>query len=90
MELSRHAQQRMLSRSISKELIKLVLQYGRVEFNRGCEVYKLSQRAINFISADLGTHCLSLSKAYKVYVVCKETLIITVGYKTKRFKKDRS
>lgn len=66
------------------------MQYGKVEFNRGCEIYKLTKNAINDLPFDRRKNHQIMCKANRIYVVAKETLIITAGYKTKRFKVDRN
>lgn len=89
LNLSKHAKQRMLTRTIPFELIDLVILYGKVEFNKGCEIYKLNRNGVHNLASDLYLNHGLVTKAYKVYVVVKESLIVTVGYKTKRFKKNR-
>ncbi|SEL42139.1 protein of unknown function [Colwellia chukchiensis] len=84
-----HAYARMQQRGIQPVEIEAVLDFGQCEFHQGCEIFSVRKSAAKKL-LKLGKlpHQL-LAKMHRIYVVTKGDLIITVGHRYKRLKKER-
>ena len=87
--LTKHAILRMKQRSISQDIIDLLLSYGDIEYHKGKQIYSLCQLSLKLLSSEVNELTTVLSKLNRVFVVAKGSIIITVGYKTKRLKTNR-
>jgi len=83
-QITNHAWRRMTARSITKENIETVLQWGRIVYTRGAKVYALGKKEIAKIWKVTSKKLTSLEG---IQVVCRpnENVIVTV-YKNKDFK----
>ncbi len=84
-----HAYARMQQRGIQPVEIEAVLDFGQCEFHQGCEIFSV-RKSVTRKLLKLGKlpHEL-LGKMHRIYVVTKGDLIITVGHRYKRLKRER-
>lgn len=87
--LTKHAILRMKQRSINQDIIDLLLNYGDIEYHKGKQIYSLCQLSLKLLSSEIKELTTVLSKLNRVFVVAKGSIIITVGYRKNRFKKNR-
>ncbi len=84
-----HAYIRMQQRGIQPVDIDAVLDFGQCEFHQGCEIFSVrksvSQKLLKLgaVSHDL------IGKIHRIYVVTKGDIVITVGHRYKRLKRNR-
>jgi len=84
-----HAYTRMQQRGIQPVEIDAVLDFGQCEFHQGCEIFSV-RKSVSKKLLKLGevSHDL-IGKIHRIYVVTKGDIVITVGHKYKRLKRNR-
>jgi hypothetical protein len=90
MRFTAHAQTRLEQRGISSFAVDCVLEFGDVEYNRGCEVYRMSRKAEKRLHSYMGGLSSEVSKSIKnIYVVIEGDDVLTVCRKNRHLKRDR-
>lgn len=81
-QMSKHAFRRSAERSISVEIIDLVLGYGHsVEAGNGARKFAFSKQSLKAIRQDFGRELTTALKHYrKVYVVAASGRVITAAF----------
>jgi len=86
--ITKHAFSRMSQRSISREAILTVLQYGRRKHEMGAIIYFLGQKELKLYQK----HGLDLRMFFNLHVVVAEEngkIIIVTVYKNQKLKKTK-
>ena len=84
-----HALVRMQQRAISQSTIEALLEFGEIEFHRGCEVFSLRKSICKkLIKLKVISRSL-FEKLNGTYVIMKGDLVITAGHRYRRFKRSR-
>lgn len=80
---------RMQQRGIQPVEIDAVLDFGQCEFHQGCEIFSV-RKSVSKKLLKLGkvSHHL-FGKIHRIYVVTKGDIVITVGHRYKRLKRNR-
>lgn len=86
---SHHAACRMQQRGIAPELVELLLSIGRSAYHRGRELVYLDRKALAMLQAEYGVPAEYCQRLRGHYLVLQDGEIVTVGYKTTHFKRDR-
>lgn len=90
MEFTKHATARVLQRGISEFVIDCLIEFGEIEYHRGCEIYRMSKKAERRIATYMGGLSDEVLKVVKnIYVVARGELIITVGRKNCHHRRNR-
>ncbi|WP_028453069.1 DUF4258 domain-containing protein [Chitinilyticum aquatile] len=87
--LSKHALRRMKQRGIKPIVIDLLLRFGSITFDHlGAEIYCFDKKSRERIKKHLCSAELARlpSSAMNIYVVVRDMLIVTVAYRSKRFR----
>lgn len=90
MELSKHAQIKMVQRGITEEMITLLIRFGSAQYHEGCKIFSLNKKAVKKLKTDNISEQI-INKIKALYVVCRleHQLIVTTAYRQQRLKKDR-
>ena len=85
--LSKHAQKRSQQRSIPREVIELILRYGKRRYHRGANIHLMDKTSIRRARTQMGVSYKQLEeKMRKCYIVMDEDRVITVAHRTGRLK----
>lgn len=80
-----HAQKRLQQRGITPAILDAVLCYGEEAFLKNATSYSCSKESVGLMLSD-GFDLKFVERCRGVYVVCRESLVITVCHKMKRLK----
>lgn len=81
-ELTRHAWARMCGRSLSPDMVRRVLNCGRVAHVRGATIYAVGRKEIK----RFGDEGMDLSDVEGVQVVCSEGGAVMTVYRNRDFR----
>jgi hypothetical protein len=89
LQYSNHAAKRMQQRAIKSDVVDIAWRYGLEEYHKGATVIRVDTCAISKIKEER-LLCPKLeNKLRKIYLVERGGLLVTVGYKTRRHKRNR-
>lgn len=77
----------MQQRSINNDVIEIILDYGTTDRRKGADVTFIQKHARHRLLRDMPAKPDVVEKALKSYVVENDGTLITVGIKTKHFKR---
>ena len=80
-----HAQKRLQQRGITPAMLNAVLCYGEETYSKNVISYSCSKGSVGFMLSD-GFDLKFVERCRGIYVVCRESLVITVCHKIKRYK----
>jgi len=80
--LTRHAWSRMCGRSLSPDMVRRVLSYGRVAHARGATIYAVGRKEVERFRAEE----IDLSDVEGVQVVCSDTGAVITVYRNRDFR----
>ncbi len=85
--LSKHAQKRSQQRSIPREVIELILRYGKRRYHRGANIHLMDKKTLHWARTHMGTSYKRLEeKLRKCYLVVIDGEVITIAHRTGRLK----
>ena len=89
MRLTQHAEVRMGQRSISPLIVDWLLDYGATKHDKhGAEVMYFDKISRRKLTKAVGKPVVGqLAKQLSAYIVVGDNCVITVGHRTKRFKR---
>ena len=86
---SHHASCRMQQRGITPEAVNTLLSVGRSCYHQGREVVYLDRKGLNALQSCCELTPEACTRLRRHYLVLQGGEIVTVGYKTTHFKRDR-
>ncbi|WP_447832271.1 DUF4258 domain-containing protein [Aeromonas salmonicida] len=86
---SHHAQQRMQQRGISGSVVEALLTFGCSQFHRGREVVFFDHGSLARLNSEGGLSSQTCQQLRRHYLVLQGGEVVTVGYRTCHFKRDR-
>ena len=88
LKLSRHAEQRMRQRGIPLVAIETIVRFGTARYSAGAKSYAMNQRGRDRARLVMGEDQFSLvADRLNCYVVVKDSMVITIGHRLRRFKR---
>lgn len=82
-----HAVERMTQRSISKQVVDLILEFGSPHRHAGADVYALDHSSRRSLKRHLGLkEYVRLEHQLDAYVVFEDGYVLTVGHRLGRLK----
>lgn len=85
---TKHCRDRMQQRSITGEVIEILVRFGTTTHHAGAEITFLDKHARKKAPKTWNIDNKVFEKASKAYLVEKDGKILTVAFKTKHFKRD--
>lgn len=90
MELSKHAQVRMIQRGITNEMVDILLNFGITQFHQGYEIFSVNKRSLKKLcQSNISSSLIEKIKALYVVYNPNNNCIVTAAYRYNRIKKDR-
>jgi hypothetical protein len=83
-KVTKHCEQRMQQRAISKDVINVLIQFGVTLNEKGAEVTHLNHEGKELALKTWSCSRKTIEKASKAYLVEKDGCLITVAFKTKK------
>ena len=85
--MTRHANERCAQRAIPPFVVGLLLDYGKVAYRHGAEVFFFDKRSRKQLKRELGSRLYNrLEDQLNVYVVANDQ-VITAGHRTQRMRR---
>lgn len=84
---TRHSETRMQQRCITDAVIDLIIDYGTTDRHRGADITFINKHARHRLLKEMPASRKVIEKALKGYIVEDGGTVITVGVKTKHFKR---
>jgi hypothetical protein len=81
--LTQHARGRIRKRGLSEEAVALTIQFGRLVYVRGAQIFALGRREVRRLLEEQG---VDLSRYEGVQVVCSEKGDIITTYRNRDFR----
>lgn len=83
-KVSKHCEQRMQQRAISRDVINVLIRFGVTLNEKGAEVTYLNHEGKELALKTWSCNRKTIEKASKAYLVEKDGCLITVAFKTKK------
>lgn len=80
--LTRHAWQRMSGRGLSPDIVRRVINYGRIVYVRGARIYAVGRKEVEQFERE----GLDLSGVEGVQVVCNDDGVVLTVYRNRDFR----
>ncbi|MEK9652799.1 MAG: hypothetical protein VW437_03370 [Betaproteobacteria bacterium] len=83
---TKHCKERMQQRAINGQIIEILISFGISKRRKGADVIFLDKQGIQDVENLPGVNTRLIEKASKAYLVEDQGRVITVAFRTKKFK----